>query len=79
MRQWLFLLALPLLAQKLTVLPPSVELTGPEERQQLIVEGVVGEHQEDWTRTARWSISPNGRLRARRSPSPRRSWWWCSG
>ena len=32
MRRWLFLLALPALAQKLTVLPPSVELSGPEAR-----------------------------------------------
>jgi hypothetical protein len=56
-KPWLFLLALPVLAQKLTVLPPSVELTGPEARQQLIVECAVGEHQEDWTRAARWSSS----------------------
>uniref|UniRef100_Q01UL4 Cytochrome c domain-containing protein n=1 Tax=Solibacter usitatus (strain Ellin6076) TaxID=234267 RepID=Q01UL4_SOLUE len=60
MRLWLFLLALPALAQKLTVMPPSVELTGPEARQQLIAEGTVGEHSEDWTRTAQWSSSdPN--------------------
>ena len=32
------LLATPLLAQKISVLPPSVNLTGPEALQQLIVE-----------------------------------------
>ena len=48
---------MPALAQKLTLLPPSVELTGPEARQQLIAEGAAGEHQEDWTRAAQWSSS----------------------
>ncbi|HYW44782.1 MAG TPA: DUF1549 domain-containing protein [Bryobacteraceae bacterium] len=50
-------LALPAFAQKLAVLPPSVELTGPEARQQLIAEATVGERQEDWTRSAEWSSS----------------------
>ncbi|MDR3703286.1 MAG: DUF1553 domain-containing protein [Candidatus Sulfopaludibacter sp.] len=44
-------------AQTLAVLPPSVELTGPEARQQLLVEGAAGEHQEDWTRGAEWVSS----------------------
>lgn len=48
---------MPLLAQKITVLPPSVELTGPEARQQLIAEASLANHQEDWTRTAAWSSS----------------------
>jgi len=53
----LFLCAVPLLAQKITVLPPSVELTGPEARQQMIAEAALANHQEDWTRTAEWSSS----------------------
>lgn len=53
----LFLCAVPLLAQKIVVLPPSVELTGPEARQQMVAEGSVASHQEDWTRTAEWSSS----------------------
>ncbi len=57
MRCWVFLLAIPALAQKLTVMPPAVELTGPEARQQLIAEGAVGEHSEDWTRAAQWTSS----------------------
>jgi hypothetical protein len=52
-----FLLAIPALAQKLTVMPPAVELTGPEARQQLIAEGAVDEHSEDWTRAAQWASS----------------------
>ena len=55
--RWLLLLAIPAFAQKLAVLPPSVELTGPEARQQLIAEATVGDHQEDWTRAAEWSSS----------------------
>ncbi|HTS28233.1 MAG TPA: DUF1549 domain-containing protein [Bryobacteraceae bacterium] len=47
----------PLFAQKLAVLPPTVDLTGPEARQQLIAEATVGGHQEDWTRAAEWSSS----------------------
>jgi hypothetical protein len=53
----LFLLAVPVLAQKLVVLPPSVELTGPEARQQLIAEGSLPNHQEDWTAATEWSSS----------------------
>ena len=36
-----------LLAQTVAVLPPSVEMTGREARQQLIVEATAGEHRED--------------------------------
>jgi hypothetical protein len=53
----LFFLAVPLLAQKLALLPPSVDLAGPEARQQLIVEATVDGYQEDWTRAAEWSSS----------------------
>jgi hypothetical protein len=56
-KRWIYLLAVPALAQKLTVLPPSVELTGPEARQQLIAEGAASEHSEDWTRAAKWASS----------------------
>jgi hypothetical protein len=52
-----YFFALPALAQTLAVLPPSVELTGPEARQQLLAEGTAGEHQEDWTRAAEWVSS----------------------
>jgi hypothetical protein len=45
------------LALKLLILPPTVELDGPEARQQLIAEATVSDHQEDWTRNAEWSSS----------------------
>lgn len=45
------------LALKLMILPPSVDLTGPEARQQLIAEATVSDHQEDWTRAGEWSSS----------------------
>ena len=51
------LLAPPAFAQSLAVLPPTVELTGPEARQQLLAEATAGDHQEDWTRDAEWSSS----------------------
>jgi hypothetical protein len=57
MNRILFLLATPLLAQKLAILPPSVELTGPEARQQLVVEADLGDHQEDWSRAAQFTSS----------------------
>ncbi|HEV2445078.1 MAG TPA: DUF1549 domain-containing protein, partial [Candidatus Sulfopaludibacter sp.] len=57
MRSLLFCLALPAFAQTLAVLPPSVDLSGPEARQQLIAEATVPGHQEDWTREATWSSS----------------------
>jgi hypothetical protein len=53
----LLLCAVPLLAQKIAVLPPSVELTGPEARQQLIAEAGLSNHQEDWTGNTEWSSS----------------------
>ncbi len=53
----LFLCAVPLLAQKIVVMPPSVDLTGPEARQQMLAEATLANHQEDWTRTAEWSSS----------------------
>ncbi len=57
MRLAAVLLALPAFCQTLTLLPPSIVLTGPEARQQLVVEATVGDHQEDWTRSAQWSSS----------------------
>ncbi|MCU1236981.1 MAG: hypothetical protein JWP63_4948 [Candidatus Solibacter sp.] len=57
MRLWIALLAIPALAQKLAVLPPTVELTGPEARQQLIAEASLAEHSEDWTPKTQWSSS----------------------
>lgn len=53
----LLLLAAPVIAQQLVILPPAAELTGPEARQQLIAEGTAGDHQEDWTRATEWSSS----------------------
>ncbi len=53
----LLALALPAFAQTLTLLPPSVELTGPEAGQQLIAEATLGDHRQDWTRAAEWSSS----------------------
>ena len=49
--------ALPLLAQKLVVLPPSVDLFGPQAKQQMVAEAALADHQEDWSRTAEWSSS----------------------
>ena len=57
MKRILFLLATPLLAQKLAILPPSVELTGPEARQQLVVEADLEDHQEDWSQAAQFTSS----------------------
>ncbi len=44
-------------AQDLTILPPSVALSTPESRQQLIAEAAVNNHQEDWTAKVKWSSS----------------------
>jgi hypothetical protein len=57
LRYFLVLLAFPLLAQTVLILPPSVELTGPEARQQLITEADLGDHQEDWTGSTEWTSS----------------------
>ena len=57
MKATLFLLALPALSQTLSILPPSVDLTGPEARQQLLAEASLPDHWEDWTRDAQWSSS----------------------
>ncbi|HLK64034.1 MAG TPA: DUF1549 domain-containing protein [Bryobacteraceae bacterium] len=57
LKSLLLFLAAPLLAQKLAVLPPTVDLTGPEARQQLIAEATASGHQEDWTRTTEWTSS----------------------
>lgn len=54
---WLMLAAGPSIAQTLAVLPSAVQLTGPEARQQLLAEGTVAAHEEDWTRDAAWSSS----------------------
>ncbi|HEY1336074.1 MAG TPA: DUF1549 domain-containing protein [Bryobacteraceae bacterium] len=57
MKRLLILLSVPLFAQKLALLPSSVELNGREARQQLIAEATVADHQEDWTAAAEWSSS----------------------
>ena len=57
MKRLLLLLATPLFAQKLMLLPGSVELTGPEARQQLVAEADLGDHQEDWSQAAQFSSS----------------------
>src|SRR5262249_55227356 len=47
-------------AADFNLLPPSVELNGPEAYHQLLAEAAVEGHQEDWTRAAQWSSSdPN--------------------
>ena len=51
------LLAYAAVAQTVTVLPPSVSLSTPESRQQLIAEATVNNHQEDWTSKVKWSSS----------------------
>jgi uncharacterized protein DUF1549/uncharacterized protein DUF1553/Big-like domain-containing protein len=53
----LWLVGLPALAQNLVVLPPSVILSTPESRQQLIAEATVSGHQEDWTKKVHWTSS----------------------
>src|SRR5882724_8059849 len=40
----------------LSILPKTVELSGPEARHQLLAEASGG-HQEDWTRAAAWTSS----------------------
>jgi len=50
------LVAGPAFAQ-LAILPATVELSGPEARQQLLAEAALPGHQEDWTREAQWSSS----------------------
>jgi uncharacterized protein DUF1549/uncharacterized protein DUF1553/Big-like domain-containing protein len=57
MRLCAILVALPAFAQTLAVLPPTVDLTGPEGRQQLLAQASLADHQEDWTRDAAWSSS----------------------
>jgi hypothetical protein len=51
------LFAAPGFAQSLAILPATIELTGPEARQQLLAEATASQHQEDWTPTAEWSSS----------------------
>src|SRR5436190_7540689 len=41
----------------LSILPKTVELSGPEARHQLLAEASADGHQEDWTRSAAWSSS----------------------
>jgi hypothetical protein len=42
---------------RLAILPESVELRGPEARQQLLAQASTGGVQEEWTRSAQWSSS----------------------
>ena len=51
------IIALPVMAQTLSVLPPAVTLSTSESRQQLIAEATVSNHQEDWTAKVKWSSS----------------------
>ena len=44
-------------APNLAILPASVDLAGPADSQQVLAEATVDDHQEDWTRTARWTSS----------------------
>ncbi len=44
-------------ANDLAIQPGSVELNGPEARQQLLAEASLPDHQEDWTRKAEWRSS----------------------
>ena len=53
----LWLLAAPVLAQTLVLLPPSVGLFGSEAKQQMVAEAVLSDHREDWTRRVEWSSS----------------------
>jgi hypothetical protein len=46
-----------LLAANPSILPNSVDLSGPEARHQLLAEASLDEHQEDWTRAAAWTSS----------------------
>ncbi len=57
--KWRFFLLAPaiLSAQTLSILPPKVDLSGPEARQQLIAERTDGRYQEDSTRKAEWRSS----------------------
>ena len=57
MKPLILFLALPVFAQTLAVLPPTVDLTGPEARQQLLAQATLPDHQEDWTRDSAWSSS----------------------
>lgn len=41
----------------LSILPPSVELNGPEARQQLLAEGTAGAFQDDLTSKVQWTSS----------------------
>jgi len=53
-----FAAALPLFAaDSLQVLPPAATLQGPEARHQFLAEASVANHQEDWTRQAKWTSS----------------------
>jgi len=49
-------IAVPLLGQ-LTVLPPAVELSTPESRQQLVAISTDGGFLQDWSRQAQWTSS----------------------
>ncbi len=52
------LAAVPLFAaDSVQILPPSATLQGPEARHQFLLEAAVSDHQEDWTRQAKWTSS----------------------
>ncbi|HUJ22627.1 MAG TPA: DUF1549 domain-containing protein, partial [Bryobacteraceae bacterium] len=41
----------------LAILPPQIDLNGPEARHHLLAEASLGDHQEDWTSKVRWRSS----------------------
>jgi hypothetical protein len=51
------LACLPVFSQTITILPPTVTLSTPESRQQLIAEATINNHQEDWTAKVKWLSS----------------------
>ncbi|HUJ20301.1 MAG TPA: hypothetical protein VLX58_02210, partial [Bryobacteraceae bacterium] len=44
-------------AETLAILPPQIDLNGPEARHHLLAEASLGDHQEDWTSKVRWRSS----------------------
>jgi hypothetical protein len=60
MRTLLILLSLALpgvASESFHLLPGSITLNGPEARHQLLAEASLPNHQEDWTRNAKWASS----------------------
>lgn len=70
---WSAILLLPAtaVAADLSILPGPITLNGPEAYQQLLAEAKLDNHQEDWTRTVKWTstnpavatVDPSGTIR----------------